>query len=133
LTLVPQRYKEILELEVKLLERKFKFTIYLNSSSYNMLKQVHVRRLQTLKIYKSQDDTENLSESSLVMCWQSRWVCKPLWSSQVIASKYHQNLYRDLSYSASLSYVKSETKMSTEQLKFAKVLTTLKNEIQNYL
>ena len=72
MTLVPQRYKEILELEVKLLERKFKFTIYLNSSSYNMLKQVHVRRLQTLKIYKSQDDTENLSESSLVMCWQSR-------------------------------------------------------------
>lgn len=128
LILVPQRNKEVLELEVKLLERKFKFIIYLYLSFYNMLEQMHIRRLQTLKGCRSQDDIEKHSESSLFMCWKSRGAHKLQWSSQLIASKYHGNLYWDLSCSTYLSYVKRETKATTEQLKFAKILTTLKNK-----
>lgn len=48
----------------------------------------------------------------------------------MIASEYHGILYWDLSCSAYLSCVKSETKMTIEQLKFAKVLTILKKNLK---
>lgn len=49
MTLVPQRNKEVLEEEVKFLERKFEFTVYLYLSFYNVPGQMHIEGCKHLK------------------------------------------------------------------------------------